>query len=45
MVLDKFVVMDDVSDLVAKFDEFANFLTVFSKVWYNLCLYFSYCSS
>ena len=31
MLLDKLIVMDDVSGLADKSDEFANFLTVFRK--------------
>ena len=42
MMLDKVIVMDDVSGLADKSDEFANFLTVSSKIWTNLCLHFSY---
>ena len=40
MILDKLIVMDDVSGLADESEEFANFLTVSRKCGRTLCTFF-----
>ena len=38
----RLIVMDEVSGLADKSEEFANFFDCFKKIWSEMCLYFSY---
>ena len=40
--IDKLIIMDDVSGLADKSEEFSNVFYCFSKIWIFLCLCFSY---
>ena len=41
-VLDRLIVMDDVSGLADQSEAFANFFDCFKKIWSDVCLCFSY---
>ena len=42
MVIDKVIVMDVVSGLADRSNEFANFFDCFQEIWCDMCLHFSY---